>query len=90
MSDLWFNWFSLSTGIGKNEEIYKKVFLPNTPSVSLLLYRIKHLVEIKPVTFPNGMPDDFSPDTHGYKESYSNISGQAHIYIGGIQMSANK
>ena len=42
-------------------------FLPNTPSVGLLLFKIKHVVKITPLTFPNGMPDDFSPDTHGFR-----------------------
>ena len=44
-----------------------RVFLPNLPSVCALLYKIKHVVEITPVTFPKGMPDDFHPDTHGFK-----------------------
>jgi len=43
-----------------------RVFLPNLPSVGLLLYRIKHVVDIQPVTFPNGMPDDFDPDVDGF------------------------
>ena len=43
------------------------MFLPNLPSVCALLYKIKHVVEITPVTFPKGMPDDFHPDTHGFK-----------------------
>jgi len=54
-------------GIGYNENINKRVFLPNLPSVGLLLYRIKHLIKITPITFPQGMPEDFSPDTHGFK-----------------------
>ena len=29
--------------------------------------QIKHLVTITPVTFPNGIPDDFEPDKYGYK-----------------------
>lgn len=48
-------------------KIGKRVFLPNLPSVVLILYRIKHVVDIQPVTFPNGMPDDFHPEKHGFK-----------------------
>eukprot|EP00088_Acartia_fossae_P037051 TRINITY_DN38242_c0_g1_i1.p1 TRINITY_DN38242_c0_g1~~TRINITY_DN38242_c0_g1_i1.p1 ORF type:complete len:305 (+),score=78.37 TRINITY_DN38242_c0_g1_i1:28-942(+) len=54
-------------GLGKNEKLSKLSFLPNIPSVSVILFKIKHLIEITPVTFPNGMPEDFDPDTHGYK-----------------------
>merc|ERR1719481_936053 len=64
----WFNKSYLNQiGLGEAEDLKKLSFLPNIPSVSLFLFKIKHLVEIKPVTFPNGMPDDFSPETHGYK-----------------------
>ena len=48
-------------------QVGSRVFLPNLPSVCALLYRIKHVVEITPVTFPKGMPDDFHPDTHGFR-----------------------
>ena len=48
-------------------QVGSRVFLPNLPSVCALLYKIKHVVEITPVTFPKGMPDDFHPDTHGFK-----------------------
>jgi len=54
-------------GLGKHEELGKKVFLPNLPSVGLLLYKIKHIIKITPITFPQGMPEDFCPDTHGFK-----------------------
>jgi len=54
-------------GLGKLEKRGKMCFLPNIPSVGFHLFKIKHLVKITPVTFPNGIPDDFSPDTHGYK-----------------------
>ena len=33
----------------------------------MLLYRMKHLVKIQQLKFPNGIPDDFNPDVHGYK-----------------------
>merc|ERR1712071_519794 len=44
-----------------------RVFLPNLPSVCLILFKIKHVIDILPITFPKGMPDDFDPDTHGFK-----------------------
>jgi len=52
---------------GSSGKVGSRVFLPNLPSVCALLYRIKHVVEITPVTFPKGMPDDFHPDTHGFR-----------------------
>lgn len=55
------------SGLGESEKLGKLCFLPNTPSVGLLLFKIKHIIKITPLTFPNGMPDDFNPDTHGYK-----------------------
>jgi len=51
----------------KQGKVGSRVFLPNLPSVCALLYKIKHVVEITPVTFPKGMPEDFHPDTHGFK-----------------------
>ncbi|XP_018494350.1 39S ribosomal protein L30, mitochondrial [Galendromus occidentalis] len=32
------------------------VVMPNTPHVCKLLWRIKHLVRVKPVVFPDGLP----------------------------------
>jgi len=63
----WLKDYCEQLGLGTQEKIGKMAFLPNTPSVGLLLFKIKHLVKITPVTFPNGMPDDFSPDTHGFR-----------------------
>jgi len=64
----WFNKNYLQQiGLGEKENLKKISILPNIPSVSLMLFKVKHLIEIKPVTFPNGMPDDFDPETHGYK-----------------------
>lgn len=34
------------------------VILKNIPEVCKHLWRVKHLVEIQPVTFPNGFPKD--------------------------------
>ena len=58
-------------GLTKEKKVGHKVFLPNTPSVGMILYRIKHIVKITPVKFPNGIPDNFDPDTHGYSLSES-------------------
>jgi len=66
-SPYWIKDYCEQIGLGIREDSNKLVFLPNTPSVGFLLFKIKHLVKITPVTFPNGMPDDFSTDTHGYK-----------------------
>jgi len=64
----WFNKdYCRQLGLGKTEKMSKLSFVPNIPSVSLILFKIKHLITITPITFPNGMPDDFDPDKHGYK-----------------------
>jgi len=64
----WFNvQYCEQIGLGKKEKLRKLAFMPNIPSVNLILFKIKHLIEIKPVTFPNGMPDDFNPDTSGFQ-----------------------
>jgi len=63
----WIKHYCEQIGLGVDEKADKLVFLPNTPSVGFLLFKIKHLVKITPVTFPNGMPDDFSTETHGYR-----------------------
>ena len=34
------------------------VVVPNTPSQLTRLYTIKHLIEIIPIKFPMGFPDD--------------------------------
>jgi len=66
--ETWFNKdFCEQIGLGNKEKLSKFVFLPNIPSVSSMLFKIKHIIEIKPITFPNGIPDDFDPDKHGYK-----------------------
>jgi len=63
----WIRDYCDQIGLGEYEKCGKLAFLPNTPSVGMLLFKIKHMVKITPVTFPNGMPDDFSPETHGFK-----------------------
>ena len=34
------------------------VVVPNTPSMLTKLYTIKHIIEIIPIKFPMGFPDD--------------------------------
>jgi len=58
--------YLIQIGLGHMEPIGKKVFLPNTPSVGMLLYRMKHIVKITPLKFPNGIPENFDPNIHGF------------------------
>ena len=50
-------------GLGVWARSSKKVALPNLSFYNALLYRIKHLVEITPVEFPDGIPspEEFDP-----------------------------
>jgi len=74
----WFNKnYCSQIGLGDQEKLSKLVFLPNLPSVSLILFKIKHLISITPVTFPNGIPEDFDPETHGYK---LNLNGEFIVH----------
>lgn len=41
--------------LGRSEEI---VILKNIPEINRRLWRVKHLVEIVPITFPDGFPND--------------------------------
>jgi len=78
VNEPWFNKnYCQQLGLGEKEQMTKKVILPNIPSVSLILFKIKHLVTITPVTFPNGIPDDFEPDKYGYKLK---SNGEFEIY----------
>ncbi|XP_014789637.1 uncharacterized protein LOC106883224 [Octopus bimaculoides] len=36
----------------------QKVVLKNTPSVNKMLNKVKHLIKITPITFPNGYPEE--------------------------------
>lgn len=69
--------FCLQIGLGQKERLGKRVILPNLPSVSLLLFKIKHLLEIRPITFPNGYPEDFDPERHG---SRLTINGEFRVF----------
>nr|CAG4648292.1 EOG090X0EYV [Moina brachiata]SVE93300.1 EOG090X0EYV [Moina brachiata] len=40
---------------GKNSEI---AILPNTPSTCAMLWKVKHLVRITPISLPQGLPED--------------------------------
>lgn len=43
-------------GLGFRTSLHKLVALPNLSYYNALLYRIKHLIEIKPIEFPDGIP----------------------------------
>lgn len=43
-------------GLGYRTNMHTVVALPNLSNYNALLYRIKHLVEITPVQFPDGLP----------------------------------
>lgn len=45
-------------GIGYHQHVNRMVVVPNTPSQLTRLYTIKHLIEIIPIKFPMGFPDD--------------------------------
>ena len=38
--------------------MYERVLVPNTPHYNQLLYQIKHLINIKALTFPDGIPTE--------------------------------
>lgn len=38
--------------------MYERVLVPNTPHYNQLLYEIKHLIVMKPLTFPDGLPTE--------------------------------
>ena len=63
-------------GLGPWERSKKRVALPNFSYYNALLYRIKHLIKITPVEFPNGVPpaEEFDPNkaivTHDGKFLY--------------------
>ncbi|XP_065343595.1 uncharacterized protein mRpL30 [Cloeon dipterum] len=44
--------------LGLNKERGEVVIVKNTPQMNKMLYQVKHLIKIKPVTFPNGEPTE--------------------------------
>nr|CAG4638776.1 EOG090X0EYV [Cyclestheria hislopi] len=42
--------------------------VPNTPDFNSKLWKVKHLVRITPITFPNGLPED-NPNCYQLKEN---------------------
>jgi len=58
--------------LGLDEESRAVAIVANTPSNNVVLYRIKHMIEIKPITFPHGMPTD--PSQGFLKENGEYIS----------------
>jgi len=45
-------------GLGFYQHVDRMVVVPNTPSMLTRLYTIKHIIEIIPIKFPMGFPDD--------------------------------
>ena len=45
-------------GLGYHQHADRMVVVPNTPSMLTKLYTIKHIVEIIPIKFPMGFPED--------------------------------
>lgn len=37
---------------------YERVLVPNTPHYNRLLWEVKHLIRMKPLTFPDGLPTE--------------------------------
>ncbi|RUS78834.1 hypothetical protein EGW08_013419, partial [Elysia chlorotica] len=57
---------------GLFEKTYNPVVLKNTPDVNEKLRTVQHLIRIKPVTFPYGLPKDESD----YKHCFLNENGE--------------
>lgn len=53
-------------------QIYTPVVLKNTPEINEKLRTVKHLLRIKPVTFPYGLP----VDEEDYKHCYLRYNGE--------------
>merc|ERR1712071_493135 len=49
---------NIMTELGLNNTKSTIAIVANTPPVNALLWKVKHLIKITPVTFPNGIPDD--------------------------------
>jgi len=52
----WFKEALEKLGLGKGSWIGKRVAVPNMTHYTSLLYQVKHLVRITPVSFPHGIP----------------------------------
>nr|SVE73861.1 EOG090X0EYV [Daphnia atkinsoni] len=50
-------------GLSMKTKLSKIVVVANTPSVCAQLWRVKHLIRVTPITFPQGLPDE--ADTAG-------------------------
>jgi large subunit ribosomal protein L30 len=40
------------------KEMYERVLIPNTPHYNRLLYAVKHMITMRPITFPDGVPTE--------------------------------
>lgn len=75
-------------GLGPYTKLSATIAVPNLSYYTALLYRIKHLVEITPVQFPDGLPDPKEFDarnakvTHDGKFLYqSKIGDEAKVLL---------
>lgn len=41
-----------------DRRLYQRLLFPNTPHFNRLLYQVKHLITMKPLTFPDGIPTE--------------------------------
>ena len=78
---------ALSTrlGLGYYQHVDRMVVVPNTPSMLTRLYTIKHIIEIIPIKFPMGFPDDEVGDNSTYRTNC------IHVYDGwSYEMNLNR
>uniref|UniRef100_T1J3G7 Large ribosomal subunit protein uL30m n=1 Tax=Strigamia maritima TaxID=126957 RepID=T1J3G7_STRMM len=47
----------LLTRLRLHENTEDIVIVKNSPTMNLDLFKVKHLIEVKPITFPNGLPE---------------------------------
>lgn len=84
-------------GLGIFARLDKVVALPNLSYYNALLYRIKHLVEIRPVEFPNGIPTKEEFDVHNAKVTHDGkflyhpkIGEQSKVLLGQGPLKADR
>uniref|UniRef100_A0A8D8QYT7 39S ribosomal protein L30, mitochondrial n=1 Tax=Cacopsylla melanoneura TaxID=428564 RepID=A0A8D8QYT7_9HEMI len=57
-TEYWFKQILFDLKIDKEFKQSKVVIVKNTPRNNMMLWRIKHLVKITPITFPDGVPEE--------------------------------
>nr|SVE76062.1 EOG090X0EYV [Daphnia hispanica] len=48
----------IKLGLSMKDKLSKIAIVANTPSVCAQLWKVKHLIRVTPVTFPQGLPED--------------------------------